>query len=165
MSTMGTTPSSPGFPMNVVAELKTAFEEHMPDHTVLERAIRPVDPNRVIGLFAVDVVPQQPTAQIGQREPAVNAYNYRIQNFVKHSDEILGKAWFSFDAKTIRAVLYRDHSLALRLAALTEEILGTREVAKRWGVSRQRFLSNEIQGQFVYLAQTDFWLESESIEL
>lgn len=155
----------PGFPMNVVGELKIALTTHMTDHTVIERPLRYADPARSIGVFVVDAAPLSDTQQIGQREPTLTRYQYRIQNLVKHSDEVMGKAWFSLDAKSIKAVLYRDSQLTLRLAALVEEVLGTKETAKQWGVSRQRFLSNELRSQFVYLAQTDFWLESELIEL
>lgn len=165
MSVTPPAPPPPGFPMNVLDELAVAFGTHMPNHTVIQRPLRYSDPNQSIGLYAVDTNPLQEAMVIGQQEPILNRYNYRIQNLVKHSAEITGKSWFTLDAKTIRAVLYRDNALTLRLAALVEEVLGTREVAKQWGVSRQRFLSNELQSQFIYLAQTDFWLETESIEL
>ena len=159
------TAPNPGFPMNVVDELNVAMDQHMPDHTITSRPLRYSDPARSIGLYVVDAVELTNSQQIGQREPALTRYQFRIQNLVKHSDEILGKAWFALDAKAIKAVLYRDDALALRLVALNEELLGTRETVKQWGVGRQRFLSNELRSQFIYLAQTDFWLETESIEL
>lgn len=154
-----------GFPMNVLDELKVSFDTHMPEHNIILRPLRYTDPAKSVGIYISDWVPQEDSHQIGQEEPALATYAFRIQNLVKHTNEAEGKAWFAFDAKTIRAVLYRDNDLSLRLRNLVENILGTRETAKRWGVARQRFLSNELKGQFVYLAQTDFWLQTESIEL
>lgn len=154
-----------GFPMSPVTELKNSFERTMSSHEVIERPLRFSDPARSIGIYVADATPLDNSQQIGQHEPALLRYQYRVQNMVKHTNEIQGKALFAFDAKTIRVVLYRDTTLALRLSELIEEVLGTRERAKQWGVSRQRFLSNELRSQFVYLAQTDFWLETESVKL
>ena len=165
MSDPQANPPVPGFPMNIVDEIHAAFVRLMPDHTVIDRPLRYADPARSIGIQVAETTPLANTQQIGQLEPTVERYQLRIQNLVKHSDEILGKAWFALDAKSIKAVLYRDTTLRLRLASLTEEVLGTRETVKQWGVTRQRFLSNELRSQFVYLATTDFWLETESITL
>lgn len=165
---MAPDPSNPpesGFPMNVVDELKTSFETLMIDHTVISRPLRFADPARSIGVFVADWTPTQTSQQIGQKEPSLARYQYRVQNMVKTADEVTGKAWFSLDSKSVRAVLYRDPTLEIRLPALIEEVLGTREIVKQWGVGRQRFLSNELRSQFLYLAQTDFWLETEAIQL
>lgn len=151
--------------MNIVDELHLALETHMVDHTIIDRPLRYADPARSIGIHVAEGTPLAQTQQIGQYEPSVERYQFRIQNLVKHSNETMGKAWFALDAKSIKAVLYRDPALRLRLASLDEEILGTRETAKQWGVTRQRFLSNELRSQFIYLASTDFWLETESITL
>lgn len=155
-----------GFPMNVVDELVDAMEKRMGgDFVVVPRPLRFMDSARSIGVFVADWTPTAGSQQIGQQEPALNRYQYRVQNMVKAGDEVTGKAWFSLDSKSVRAVLYRDGDLRVRLAGLTEELLGTRETAKQWGVARQRFLNTELQGQFVFVAQTDFWLESEAIYL
>lgn len=154
-----------GFPVNVVDEIKVSMEQYMPDHAVIPRQVRFMDPARSIGIYVVDWTPDEQSHQIGQQEPALNRYLYRVQNMVKAADEIEGKALFSLDSKLVRVVLYRDLDLHVRLAALDEELMGSREVAKRWGVARQRFLNTELKSQFVYIAQTDFWLESESIQL
>lgn len=152
--------------MNIVEAVHTTLEEYFPEHSVVNRPLRLEDPAKSIGILVVDAVPQDTSKQIGQREPALIRYQLRIHNMIKHTNEVEGKAMFSLDAKSIKAVLYRDPTLTLSLAALQETLLGTTEVAKQWGVSRQRFLSNELpRSQFVYLAVTEFWLEAESIEL
>lgn len=151
-----------GFPLNIVDVLQDLLPGLMPDHKVISRPLRYTDPARSIGVFLVDWTPQPASQEIGHIEPTLSTYNIRIQNLVKHTNEVEGKALFSFDAKTLRAVLYRAGSLTLRFAGLTEELLGSRESSMRWGVGRQRFLSNELKGQFVHLGQTEFWLETET---
>ena len=154
-----------GFPMNVVDVLHDRLAKLMPDHAVIDRPLRTSDPARSIGLYVADWNPEGNSQEIGQYEPTVSTYQFRVQNLVKHTDEIAGKALFALDAKSVRVVLYRDPNLRLLLSELVEELIGTRERATLWGVARQRFLSNEMRGTFVYLAQTDFWLKTESIEL
>lgn len=151
-----------GFPNNIINVLDEFLPRYMPDHDILTRPLRHTDPARSLGIFLVDWVPKLDSQEIGHREPTLSVYNIRIQNLVKHSNEVEGKALFSFDAKTLRAVLYRDNDLTLRLSELIEELIGTRESSKRWGVGRQRFLTNELSGQFVQLGQTEFWLETET---
>jgi hypothetical protein len=154
-----------GFPNNALELIRERLQFFMPEHVIVMRALRYTDASQSLGLMAADWTPQQNTAQIGQLEPSVARYLIRVQNMVRATDEVTGRSLFTVNAKTVRAVLYRDSTLHVGLATLTEEILGTREVAKRWGVARQRFLNTELQSQFTYVAQTDFWLETESIEL
>jgi len=153
------------FPNNIIDLLEDRVKFYLPNHSVLKRALRLQDPKRCVGLLVADWTPDERSHQIGQQEPAVSRYLIRIQNMVKASDEVTGKDLFAGDAKTIRVLLYRDSTLHVGLAALTEELLGTREVAKRWGIGRQRFLNTELQSQWTYVAQTEFWLETESIQL
>jgi hypothetical protein len=154
-----------GFPNNALGIIRDRLVNFMPDHSVIMRALRFTDPSRSLGLFAVDWTPDPTTKQIGQYEPAVSRYTLRVQNMVKASDETTGRSYFTIDAKTVRVVLYRDPVLHVGLAALTEELLGSNEAAKQWGVGRQRFLNTELNSEFTYVAQTDFWLETESIQL
>lgn len=151
--------------MNIVDELITSMGTYLPDHTVIGRPVRFSDPARTVGVYPVDFTPVEDSKQIGQVEPALHRYLIRIQNMVKVADEVYGKQLFSLDSKSIRVVLYRDTTLHVRLRGLAEELLGTREVVKRWGIGRQRFLNTDLQSQFTFVAQTDFWVESESIEL
>lgn len=156
---------STGFPVNVVDALVASMKKYMVEHTVVERPVRFIDPARSIGVYVADWSPLEDSQQIGQYEPTLGRYLYRIQNMVKATDEVTGKTYFGADSKMIRAVLYRDPDLHVRLAGLVEEVLGSRESAKRWGVSRTRFLNTELKSQFTYIAQTDFWLESEVVQL
>jgi len=155
-----------GFPDNVLTELETSFAFYMPDFGVFHRPLRTTDPAQALGLFVADWQPDKGSEQIGnQFEPAIARYQYRVQLLIKASDEVTGRGLFGVGCKSVRAILYRDPALVVRLTALNETILGVRETVKRFGVLRQRFLSNEIRGSMLYLATTDFWLDTESVKL
>lgn len=154
-----------GFPENVVVELEAAFAQHMSDFVVIPRPLRRMDPARSIGLFVFNWHPIADSHQIGQQEPALNRYDYRIQLLVKASDETQARSIFGSATKSVRAILYRDRDLAVRLLGLIEEILGSRETLKRYGVTRQSFANNDINGQFIYLTTTEFWVETEVVQL
>lgn len=174
-----------GFPENILDELEQSFTEFMPpvilvaaDPTatppvveesesipIARRPLRFTDPERSVGLHAVDWSPLDDSAQIGQMEPGISRYMLRIQNLVKHTDEEEGRALYVADAKMVRAILYRDAGLRVRLGELNETILDTIERFKRMGVRTQRFLNNELSGQFVFLATTELWVETEITQL
>jgi hypothetical protein len=154
-----------GFPINVIDVLHARFKELIGlDIEIIDRPLRYTDPSRSVGLFAVDWVPVEGSYEIGKGfEPTLARYNYRIQALVKHTDEEEGRALYASDSKIIKAILYRDAQLVQRLTELQETNFGSIERAKRWGVRAQRFLNNELQGQFIYLATTELWLEAETV--
>jgi hypothetical protein len=84
---------------------------------------------------------------------------------VKSLEEQEGRVAFTLHAKMVRAILYRDPDLRVRLGGLQEELLSTAERVKRYGVMRQDFLTNELQGTFVFLASTDLFVETETTAL
>lgn len=163
------TDPSIGFPMNVVAELDSTFKGHVAalldeDFVIITRPLRNTDPSRSVGIFPVDWRPSENSFEMtGGVGPTLSRYLFRVQNLVKHTDEIEGRALYAHDSKLVRAVLYRDTALRVRLAALTETTLGMRERTQRYGVNTQRFLNNEINGMFLYLSTTEFWLETETV--
>ncbi len=161
----------PGFPENVIDEICVSFTEHMaavdddPKAEVLKRPLRHTDPALSVGVYAFNWVPDPESAQIGQHEPALATYLYRIQLMVKHATETEARALFTTHAKIVRAILYRDPGLRVRLAALQEDLLGSRERFHRFGVRNQSFLNNELRGTWVYLATTDLWVETETVQI
>lgn len=155
-----------GFPVDFVEALKDALERRIPDHKVLQRPLRPGDPSKHIGIFVVDTIIQQDkSAMIGQLEPTMNLHRIHIQNLISAADEATGRALFAVACKKIRVVLYRDADLDVSLHALTEDFLNTREVVKRFGVARQRFVNTDVKGVFAYVATTEFWIETEVVKL
>lgn len=150
------------FPVNVIDEVKTSLTQYMgEDVAVIERPLRIADPYRAIGIFPTVSEPLQESAEIGGWEPTLQRYNYRIQCLVRHQDEVLGRRLYAVDTKIIKTILYRDNDLKTRLAALSDESVGFRETFKRFVVGSQRFLNNELNGQFTYLSVTEFFVETE----
>lgn len=158
-------PVPSGFPVNIITLLEERFKKNMPDHAVVTRTLRMMDPAQSLGIYPVDATPVNDSFQIGQIEPVLSRYLIRVQNMVKATDEAYATALFAFDAKSVRVVLYRDPDLAVRLPLLTEELLGVRESVKRWGVGRQRFVNTSAQSNMVLVAQTDLWVETETTQL
>lgn len=158
--------SDTGFPTNVIEVLHGRFTETFPDHEIQDRPLRYTDPARSVGLYVSTWVPDEENSkQIGQVEPALSTYLVRVQNMIQAADEVDGRTMFTVDAKIVRAMLYRDPSLRVALGSLTEEMFGTIERLQRFGVRNQSFLNNELEGQFVFLATTDFWIETETTKL
>lgn len=154
-----------GFPENIIDVLEARFKATMGDHAIIRRPLRHADPARSVGMFVVNWVPDQNEAQIGQVEPVLANYFVRIQNMIKAGDEIEGRNLYGVDAKTVRAMLYRDPTLRVEFTGLTEEVLGTVERLQKYGIQTQSFMNNELQGQFVYLATTDLWIQTEITKL
>lgn len=154
------------FPNNIVQLLMDRLKVNMPDWEVLGRPIRIADPNFTLGVYALDWQPQDSTIQIGGgSEPILSRYNLRIQNLIKHTDEAEARADFTVAAKSVRAIVARDPGLTVGLPALQETLLGAKEVLLRYGIRSQSFLNNDIKGTFTFLATTDLWVETETIQL
>ncbi len=128
---------------------------------VLRRPLRPTDPDRSIGVVAIDWTPN--AMVIGQHEPAVAVYVLSIQAFVKHADEEEGRDDHADLAQQIRSMLYRNVGLRVRLAGLSETADGLTERVQRWGIRQQRYAANEVDGEFLYLSTTEFWIETETV--
>jgi hypothetical protein len=149
------------FPENFVEVLKdTLTAIDISDH-ILGRPLKPTDPSGSIGVFAVDWTPVD--AQIGQYDPAVTRYMLSIQSFVKHGSEQEGVALHARLAKKVRVMLYRNEDLRVRLSSLSVVEDGVTERVQRWGVEIQRYLSNEIDNNFMFLASTECFIETEMV--
>jgi len=157
----GEPPEVVDFPENIVAELGVTLATIEEVDQVINRPLRPTDPNGAIGIYAVDWNPQE--YQIGQYDPAVTRYLIAVQSFVKHGDDQQGVALHARMAKRVRVMLYRDDELRVRLGSLSVSEGGVTERLQRWGVQTQRYLSNEVQGSFMYLAVTELWVETEIV--
>jgi hypothetical protein len=149
------------FPENVVSELEISLSDIQQVGNVFRRPLKPTDPSNSIGIYATLWMPQE--YQIGQYDPAVTRYSIVVQSFVKNGSEEEGIAQHSRLAKRIKIMLYRDDALRLRLAGLSTTEGGVTERTLRWGVQNQRYLSNEIQNTFLFLATTEMWIETEVI--
>jgi hypothetical protein len=139
---------------------------NMPAWEVLGRPIRIADPNYSMGVYALNWLPQEATAEIGGGiEPVLSTYNLRIQNLIKNTDEAEGRADFTVAAKSVRAIVARDTTLRDSFPQLQETLFGVRERLLRYGIRQQNFLNNDIKGTFTFLSTTDLWAETETVQL
>lgn len=150
------------FPENVVDVIHDEVKALDASLTALRRPLRPSDPNYSVGIFGMDWEPVD--FEIGgPRDPALSRYQVGIQSLVKHATEEDGQALHTNIAHRVRIMLYRSGALRVRLMSTKVDFAGgIVERVTRWGISSQRFRSNEISGQFVYLAVTNVWIETET---
>jgi hypothetical protein len=152
------------FPGDIVVILKAQLSDSLGASvtpTMLGRPLRPSDPHLSIGIYSVDWRPDQ--YELGQFSPATANYEYRIEVLVKDADEERGRTLHGNYAKSIRTMLYEDADLKVALAQASDSLAGTLERVQRWGVRQQRFLNNEVDGKFLYLASTEFFVGTETV--
>lgn len=155
------------FPNNVVDLLFTRIGLIDTDLRGFKRPLRATDPQQSYGMFGQQWLPDEDSQEMvgsaGSSEPTIGRYLIGVQAFVKDTSEERGLAVHSVLSKLIRGTLYRDIPLKLALQALTVTLNGSTERTRRFGISTQRYFSNEIAGDFLYLSTLEFWLETETI--
>jgi len=127
---------------------------------VLRRPLRPTDPNPCAGVMASDWTPGG--MAIGQRQPLIGTYKAQVQILYKHANEEEGLEYHSALTKQVRRMLYESTDIPLRLAGNTEDLFGNRERFQRLRVESQRFMANEVKGQFLFFSVTDLSVETEN---
>jgi hypothetical protein len=150
------------FPNNVVLALAQSYLTLPGVELVCLRPLRPSDPNVSVGVIAMDWEPID--AEIGRSpDPTVGRYNFAIMCSIRHAVESDGLAAHAYLSKRVRAMVYRDNPTRVRLLQLrVDGSDGIKERAQRLGIRRQRFMSNEARGNFMYLSTMEFWLETET---
>lgn len=161
------------FPNNVVDLLatRTRLLDDGLTNSTYRRPLRESDPNTAAGVFAATWTPDEESMEMrglgvsnpGPSEPTIQRYVIGVQAFVKDFDEERGLARHSVLSKMIRSMLYRDMALRVGLAALSVTMNDSVEKSSRWGIRAQRFLSNEIDANFLYLSTLEFWLDTETV--
>jgi hypothetical protein len=156
------------FPGNIVQALDSSLQEIDPDIKVFRRPLRPTDPVQSIGIVATQWIPNEESYEMrgafspGAGLPTIGMYLVGIQVFVKDMDEVRGLAVHCTMSQLVKSRLFNDPVVRLSLSSLTCVLDGVTEKAKRWGVRTQRFVSNEISGQYHFLSSLEFWLETET---
>lgn len=154
------------FPGNVTSLILPRIQLIDPDLFVVPRPLRPTDPQQSVGVMPVQWGPREGTQELGLRypsEPTLQRYDYVIQCMAKDTDQASGPAVISALSSRVRGMLYRDPVLTVNLTQLSSTALGSTERLQRWGVTNQRFLSNDISGNWVFVSTTEFWVETESV--
>lgn len=155
------------FPNNIVSLIEARAELIDPDLEVFKRPLRASDPNQCVGIVAAQWVPDEQSKQIlgvsYPAQPTLSRYLVTVQALIRDMDEERGLNVHSVLSRMLRSMLYTDQPLRVGLSALTSALNGTTESARRWGVSQQRFFSNQISGEWLYLSNLEFWLETETL--
>lgn len=160
----GVPPIEPtAFPANIVKALKDSYATTPNVGAIIGRPLRRLDPNASIGVYALDWVPGPPL--IGQEEPVDAIYQVNVQALIKHMQEDEGRAQHSMFSKYIRSMVARDQATRERLAALSETSMGVIERFQKVKVRTQRFISNEIKDEFLFLSTMEILVTVESTEI
>ena len=157
------------FPNNVVNLVAVRFGLLDSDLFITRRPLRHTDAEQAIGVFGSTWSPNAESYEMkgasspGPSEPTLQNYIITVQAYVKDMDEERGHSAHSVLSKTIRTMLYRDEPLRVGLGALSSSMFGSVERLQRWQVRNQRFNSNELQGDWLFLSTLELWLETETV--
>lgn len=156
------------FPNNVVKLMADRFAKLDQDLQVFKRPLRSDDPVQSIGVFGALWTPDNESFEmkgfnaVSPQEPTLQRYSIAIQAFVKDMDEVRGLMAHSVLSKMVLAMIYRDEPLRVGLAGLATSMYGVTEKTRRWGVTTQRYLNNELNSEWLYLSTVECWLETEN---
>lgn len=165
------------FPNNVVKCLAIVYPGIDEDLTVLTRPLRPTDPHMSLGIYPMVWTPNDDSVEMkgtyavlgggpaevpGPIEPTLSNYQIGIQTLVKDGDTERALAVASILNKRVRSVLYRNEPLRVALASLYAEDGDSVERMKGWKIRSQRYMSNDIEGKFVFISVLDLQIETET---
>lgn len=152
------------FPDNAVALIKTRIPLAVDaDLFVVRRPLNKTDPAQSVGVFPLTSVPDDTSIEIQSLEPTLNRYHIIIQSMVRDMDEMRGTNIHSILGTMLRKMFYRDNPLHVGLTALSVTMFNSTERMQRRGITQQRYLSNEVQGQFIFTSWIEAWIETETI--
>ena len=152
------------FPNNVVVLLAEAFTAVDEDAVVFTRPLRPSDPSYSIGVYGALWTPNDDSYEMRGSEPpepTIGEYQIGIQTMIKDGDTERALATGSIFSKRVRTMLYRNNPLRVALGSLYVQDAGFTERMKRQRIRTQRFMSNDVEGQFVFISVLDYSIETE----
>lgn len=152
------------FPSNVVELICARFELYDLGLTVLRRMPANDDPNYTIGVIATTKTPSEDSTEIRQDRflgATISEYVVTVYSFVKDADRARGTAAHSVMAEIVEVTLEDDPALRASLAQLQATVLGTTKKMGRRYIRQTRFLSNEVNGNHLFLSATDFCFETQ----
>jgi hypothetical protein len=153
------------FPHNVIETLAAWYEDLLgADHTVVKRRLSMNDPALSIGIYPENGEYMIGTAEIGSWEPTITTYQLRVQHMTKGVDREHVQALALTNSKMVRALLYRTDALKVKLASLSEDLLGSHERFQRLRVGRQELNEAKVQRSFYFLTVTHVVIETETVK-
>ena len=153
-------------PLQFIDAIAEALEYHFTPVSGYRVQTEPLDPtsgDKYISVFPMSWTPDPDTAEIGNgEEPTINHYHIKIQNLTIHGDIQAAYTQTTNDQRKIRAILYRDQTLRLALAAMTEVYLGSTERFSRMIVTRQNMMQSRRQYSMYFLCETDIQIDTNT---
>lgn len=151
------------FPLPFVDAIADRFTTILTGYTVQTEPVDPLSSDKSVAVFPMSWTPEDGTVLIGGNgEPTINHYHIRVQNLTIHGDIQVAYTQFTNDQRKIRAILYRDATLRVALAAMQETYLGSREGFKRMTVARQTTLPGRQRGAMYFLCETDIVIDTDT---
>lgn len=159
----------PVFPNNVVSVIRDGVAALPYNFFTTTRPLRTSDPGESVAVFASTWAPDVRSKETGQtlgggrNEFTVQTYAITLQGMVSDMDENRGLSRSSILAKILRDVLLRNAEVGVALASLSvTDVYGLTERVGNRSVQTQRFMSNEISGNWLYLSTLEFLIETET---
>jgi hypothetical protein len=158
------TPDPTVFPSNIVNTLADELQKIDSDLTIKKRPLQSGDPVQCLGITAALWSPDEQSWEMGSQNyvgPTLNRYTVGIQVFAQDMDQERGLATISTLSHAVRSRLSSDMDMRVALALLENTTNGVTEKFRRSGIPTQRFLSNEIEGSFLFMSNLEFFVETE----
>lgn len=154
------------FPNNIVELVHARCVLLDPDLYVVKRPLRATDPVQSIGILAAQWLPDEESKEMRGAsfavQPSLSRYAIAVQAFIKDMDDERGLANHALLSRMLRSMLYTDQPLRVGLSMLSSTMNGMTESTQRWGITQQRFFSNELTDEWLFLSILEFWLETET---
>lgn len=153
------------FPWNAVTLISARFGMIDSDVKCLKRRLYSTDPVQAFGVSPANWMPNDESLEMRgdlAQEPTIQYYGIVVQALCKDTDEPRGIAVHSKMSKIARSILLADIPLRDSLRVLYADLYGVRERTLRWSIRSQRYLSEELRGQFTYLSTIEVQLETEN---
>lgn len=154
------------FPNNIVKLVKDNAALIDTDVSVFMRPLRRSDPFQSIGITATLWSPQDYEIGTLAPEPNIQRYTCNLQAFILNPSEEDGAAEHTTLSHRLRFLVLRNASVRAGLSSMvaTDTTTGTTvtESVSRWGVKNQRFLSNQINQDYLFLSTLEFWVDTQT---
>jgi hypothetical protein len=155
------------FPNNIVVILSTNLEFiDKPDTPVIKRRLYSTDPESAIGVAAAIWTPDQTSYEM--RGPSlagvatIQRYDITIQCMIRDMDQVRGLMRHAELTKRVQKFVMGDPTLLGSLRGLASTLYGVPETLKKWHIENTRYLSEEVEGEYVNLSTTTVRFETET---
>lgn len=157
----GTSAVFPNNAVILIADALAVIDEDVPVH---KRRLYSTDEVQCIGIHAGTWNPNNESYEMtGQPQmPTVQYYELTLMALVKDMDEEQGMLAHAELTKLCHKSVMRDSALRASLRGLSSDLYGERERLLRWSIQTTRYLSEEVNREFIYLSTSSIRLETET---